>query len=196
MFHRKSLLERFQEDYTAAIVPSQNKDGFRIDYVYYASWFLWDESPDALKRHKWKILFKCLGCVVALLLNMAAGSELNTLRLVAYPALLALCVFVFELVGVGQFFFARYKTTRATFEEANRRLRVCTAAHAVLSAAAAIACAGYMVRLGGSLPEGITLCCYAAQAALSLLIRSEYVRIPFTTERNTALDHLERVTLK
>lgn len=38
----KSLREQFEDDYTAVSIPADNKAGFRITYIYYAPWHIWD----------------------------------------------------------------------------------------------------------------------------------------------------------
>ena len=139
------------EDYTAIVTPCNNKKGFRIDYIYYAPWFLWKLPEDQLAKIKQTVFIECIACILLFVTAAVIPSGLNALRLVAFPALLAVSAFV-----------------------------------------AATGCLYYMVRYVFSISGTALMLCYFAEAALSYLIRRQYARIPFTTELNDILNHVER----
>jgi len=189
----KPLYERFQEDYVAVKTPCDNKDGFRIDYVYYSPWFLWDLPEDELKKRKHLILAEGLLSLAVYIIAAAIPCWLNAMSVVAFPALVSLMVLCVELFGIGQFYFAKYRTTRFTFEVADRRLKLWPLLNAIASALAVGGCVWCMLVYGASF-EGVTVTLgYTAEMVLSVLIRSQYGRIPFTTEKNDTLKKVEPV---
>lgn len=192
---KKSRFEKFQEDYTAVIKPASNKRGFKIEYVYYSSWFIWNLPEAELKKRKNIILAACIACAAVYILTAVSKSDFNSLSFVAFPSLFALCALVIEVFGVGQFYCAKYRTTRFIYENSNRRLRICPIVVCVCSAFAAAGCVYYMVIFGGTTDRVFLLFGHALEAVLSYFIYRQYSSIPFTTEENDILNHVERATL-
>ena len=187
----KSLYERFQEDYAAVKVPCANKNGFRIDYVYYGSWLVWNLPEKELKRRRSLILLEGIASVLACFAVAVIPSALNRLPLVAFPAILAICALLIELFGIGHFYLAGYKTAKFTYETVNRRMRIYPVCNLIFSAAAAGGCFYYICAYGAA-PDGIAvLMGHLVLAALSFMIRRQYVTIPVTTEKNDALYHID-----
>lgn len=187
----KSLYERFQEDYAAVEVPCDNKKGFRIDYVYFGNWLVWNLPEKELKRRKGLILLEGIASALACFGTAAVPSALNRLPLVAFPAILAICALLIELFGVGHFCLAGYKATKFTYETVNRRMRVYPVCNLIFSAAAAGGCVYYICAYGAAPDRFAVLLGHAVLAVLSFLIRRQYAAIPVTTEKNDALYHIE-----
>ncbi len=191
----KSPFEKFEEEYTAVMEPARCKRGFKITYVYYGPWFLWNLPENRLKREKKRILALALA---AMALTLTAGwipTALNSLALVAYPAIVGLFAGAMEVLGAAQFCLARYQTTQSTFRQADRRIRTYSLLHALLSAAAMGGCVWYLVTAGyfPSVNEGLLALCWGLCACLSGQVYRQYKKIPFTTAKNHTLKHVQRV---
>ncbi len=189
----KSPYERFQEEYVAVETPCDNKNGFRIEYVYYANWLVWNLPEKELKKRKRRILLEGVAGALVCLMTAAIPSALNSLPFVAFPAILAICTLLIELFGIGQFFFAKYKTTKSVHETVNRRMRVYPVLTFAFSAAAAVGCTYYTCVYGAAVDRFAVLLGHVVLAALSLMIRKQYTAIPVTTEKNDILHHIEPV---
>ena len=61
----KSLYERFQEEYLAVKEPCANRNGFRIRYVYYGKWYLWDKPEAELLKTKRMMLLEAIAAAAA-----------------------------------------------------------------------------------------------------------------------------------
>ena len=187
----RSLYERFQEEYLAVKEPCANRNGFRIRYVYYGTWYLWDRPEEELRKTKRTVLAEATAAAAAWLLTALCPSTLNSLSFVAFPAIASLCALLLTLFGVGQFCLAGYRTTRSNFEDADRRMRLYVPLYLLSAAAAALGCLVYLLRYGVDLPGAAVLVGNAAQAALAAKIRAQYRRLPVTTERNDTIYHVE-----
>lgn len=187
----KSLYERFQEEYLAVKEPCANRNGFRIRYVYYGKWYLWDKPEAELLKTKRMMLLEAIAAAAAWVLTAVCPSGLNSLPFVAFPAIASLCALLLMLFGVGQFCLAGYRTTRSNFEDADRRMRLYALLYLLSTAAAALGCLFYQLRYGVDLPGAAVLVGNAVQAALAAQIRRQYRNIPVTTERNDTIYHVE-----
>lgn len=187
----KSLYERFQEEYLAVKEPCANRNGFRIRYVYYGTWYLWDRPVELLRKTKRTVLMEGCAAAAVWVLTAICPSALNRLPFVAFPAIASLCALLIALFGIGQFFFAGYRTTRSNFEDADRRIRLYVTLYLLSTAAAALGSVVYLLRYGFEIYGAAVLIGNAAQAVLAAKIRSQYRTIPTTTERNDTIYHVE-----
>lgn len=191
-FKIKTAQQKFEEEYTAAIVPADNKDGFKIRYYYYGLWYIWNLPEHTLKKRKAIAFAEVIGCLLLYVVAFFSGAPINSLGLVAYPVLLSLCGFVLEFIGVCQFVFAHYRTTKSNYKQADRRIRNTTAFVFLCMIFAFLAGAIYMLIYSSIMVINlIAIACYAGVALLSFLIREQYKDIPFKTEKNDILDHIE-----
>lgn len=190
----KSLYERFQEDYTAIVVPASNKNGFKIDYVYYAPWFVWNLPEHELRQKKREILLLTIIELILFSLSAWNPSLLNALAFVAYPSIISMLAFILGMIGVLQFYFAKYRTTKSTFQQANRRITLHVFVHMLASAIASLGCAYYMVCYDFplSFQNTLLLFTYGVDAMIAFVVLKQYREIPFTTEKNDTLQHVER----
>lgn len=191
----KSLYDRFNEEYTAAVVPANNKDGFKIKYVYYGPWYFWNLPEKELKRRKRIIALQWLGCVMFYIFAAVVGAEANSISYIAFPAMFSLCAKIFGSFGICQFFFAEYRTTRANYEDSNRRIRLFIRLNAILVLCAAAGLLVYIVCYGFALYRLVALLGYMADGCLSAAIWKRYAAIPFNTEKNDTLNQIERATM-
>lgn len=191
-FKIKTAQQKFEEEYTAAVVPADNKDGFKIRYYYYGLWYIWNLPEKALKKRKAIILVECIASVLLYFIAFIVRAPINSLALVAIPILIGLCGFVLEICGVCQFGFARYKTTKSNFKQADGRIKNASAFVFLCCIFAALAGAYYMVVYSGFIAINlIAVIGYMGIAVLSFFIREQYKDIPFRTEKNDILDHIE-----
>lgn len=183
---RKTLRERFEENYTAVPVPAKNRRGFRMRYIYYAPWYLWALPEPQLRREKRYILFCSAAGLILFLLSAAQPSALNRSPLVFLPVAAALCCHVAELFALLQFMAAQYRTTKMTWEDVDRALRFAPPARALCCGFCALACLASLVK--GFSPR--TVCMAAGFGAAALTARAvnrRYSRIPLSVEDNHAL---------
>ena len=128
----KSLRERFEEEYAAVSVPADNKDGFRINYIYYAPWHIWELPEKELQKKKGIFTVFCFASLMLFLVIASRPVRFNSSYPVMLSTALTLCVFVLEIPGVLQFARAKYRSTRMTFQNVDRCLRVMPLLRAVL----------------------------------------------------------------
>lgn len=193
-FALKSLYNKFMEEYTAVVVPADNKKGFVIDYVYYGTWYLWNLPEPVLKAQKTIMLIEGIAGAVAAVTAAAIPSWYNAQSYVAFPAIIAALLYFLEMFGLGQFFFAKYRTTRSNYTAANRKLRIYPILNAIAAFAAMLGCIYYLLAYVYSM-TGICLgMLYCLEGLASCLIYRRYVRIPVTSEGNDVLKHVQRAT--
>lgn len=187
----KTLQERFEENYAAVEKPAKNKDGFKIEYVYYAPWYLWDRPEAELKKCKRTLLAASL---LGLVFYVVAGTrrcEANMALWVGVPALLGLCAHMVELFGLIMFNCAKYRTTKMTYTDVNRMLTLAPLSRIgmmVLTAGASVV----ILFLKGFSWNGVTaLMGYLISGTTAIYISKTYRALNLRTERNDTLDKLE-----
>lgn len=185
----KSYRERFNENYVAVSRPAKNKNGFKIEYVYYAPWYIWDVLPDKLKLRKGEILMLAIIDTVCFLAAAFQVSAVNSNIVVEFAGILSICALIFELIGAVQFYTAKRRTTRDTFRQVNYRLTLAPLIRAVLLAVCTGGCVYSMAVDGISAGSIIAAIFYLLCTAVSLAIRLIFERIPWTTEKNDTLEH-------
>ncbi|MBR4289020.1 MAG: hypothetical protein IKT52_00035 [Oscillospiraceae bacterium] len=187
----KTLQERFEADYAAVEKPANNKDGFKIEYVYYAPWHLWDLPEAALKKCKRMLLGVSLLGLVFFIVAGIQECEANTRYWVAVPALLGLCAHVVELYGLILFNCAKYRTTRMTYHDVNWCMSFGPVARTGLLLLTGIT-SGYGVFLYGFSWKALTAWMgFLASAITALYVSRTYRGLQLRTERNTILEELE-----
>lgn len=127
----KTLREQFEDNYMAVEVPCKNRRGFRIAYVYYGPWYLWDREAGVLKRLKLAIgllYFVSLGFLIV------AGLSDTVLNygIVGLPVGLAMAAAVFSLIGVIRFLTTKERFTRILYRDIDLAYRIAIPIHAVL----------------------------------------------------------------
>lgn len=187
----KNAYERFQDDYAPSVVPADNKDGFKIEYVYIGPWYFWDLPEAQLKREKKVIAAEYLCSVIAFVLTAVLVRDTNSLALVAFPAIIAMLALFLETFGVWHFFFSKYKTSRSSYDTVNRRMRLYPLLLTASAGAASLGAVYYMIGYGFSLDRMCAFVGYAAVAAAGFIVYARYKKIPFSTEKNDTIDHIE-----
>ncbi len=187
----KKLRDRFEDCYTAVPVPAGNARGFKMKYIYYAPWHVWDLPEKQLRRLKWALLLCSAAGLCASLSAMVQRSPLNRTPAVFALCALALCCHIMELLGLVQFVGARYRTTKMTYEEVGGLLSVMPTARAALSGVLTVVCAIHAVLGGGAVSLGMALG-FALSAAAALWVRHQYSRIPVKTEENDSLKQYDK----
>ena len=188
----KTPQERFEENYAAVEKPANNKDGFKIEYVYYAPWYLWDKPEAELKKCKRVLLGVSILGLACCLFAGAQRCEANTALLVGVPALLALCAHVLELYGLILFNFAKYRTTKMTYTDVNRLLTLSLPMRTGMMFLTVIACVYYLVVDGAGAASVTALCGFLSSGVTAIYIYRTYRALPLRTERNYTLDELEK----
>lgn len=187
----KTLREQFEENYTAIRIPADNKDGFRIKYVYYAPWYLWDLPKGTLKKTKRFFMSLSLASLLLFLLTGVQPCVANSFGMVETAGVFALCAHVFELFSMFQFLLAKYRTSRMTYIHVDRTLLPASflrgSCH-MISAAGSVLCATKNTFEPLALPVAAG---YLVCACMAFCIFDGYRKIPVRTETNEMLNHLE-----
>lgn len=191
----KSLRDKFEEEYTATVEPCNNKRGFQIKYVYYGNWYLWNLPEEDLRREKRGILYLAALDVLLFFLAAALPSDVNGYAFVAFTGIVALLAVALKMLGVLQFLFAKYLTTKSNFEDAERRIRVWSIIQSVCTAVSSAGCIYYMIAFGFYPNRLVTMLLYALDTAVTILVLRRYIRIPHKVKANDVLEHVTRASL-
>lgn len=188
---RKTLRERFEENYTAVPVPTGKDGGFKMRYIYYAPWYYWDLPVRRLRKEKRLLLALSLLGLTVFLAAAVCTSDFNSRAAVFVPCVLSFCCHILELSGLAQFNLAQYRTTRMNVQEVERIMDLAPVARTILSALAGCICLWYTVRGEYS---GMSLAVtggFFACAGLAALEVYRFRRIPVRTEDNHTLEEME-----
>lgn len=188
----KTLKDRFEENYAAVEKPANNKDGFKIEYVYYAPWYIWDCPEAELKKKKLTFLTVSIVSLLIFIIGGVQRCHQNTTLLVGVPAIVALCAHVFELFSLAQFAAAKYRTTKMTYTDVHRILSMVPALRVGLMVVSAAGCVFYMLTKDASYGAVIALLCYLSSGMMATYLYREYKKIPLRTERNWTLEELAK----
>ena len=180
----KSLREQFEDDYAAVKIPAKNKAGFKIRYVYYAPWYIWNLPEPVLKRKK--LLLTCISVGNLFLFILAGVQEtgLNHHKAVELTVIFALCTHVLELFSIVQFLFANYMTSRMTYSYINKTLKSMPFIRGFCLLATVMASIYYTLQNELHFRTFMIAICYLICALMALYVFWEYRKIPFKTEKN------------
>ena len=184
---KKTFRERFEENYMAVSVPANNKKGFKVRYVYYKPWHIWDLSQEELKKRK---IFLGALVVLSFILYLFAGVpdiSMNYDRIVGIPAMLSACAFLFEALGIVQFCVVKHRTTEQNYQDITTKVMFASFARAILLGIAGVGCIFNMIRMGFSAGGVFVMFAYCVSAALAVLIHIQYHKIPLKVEDNTTI---------
>lgn len=162
--------------------PKNNRKGFKIRYVYYGPWYIW--QADRLKCNKILIAAACALGLGFFLLGNFTGSYANRAAFVGLPANLSLAVFVFEVLGVIQFCAAKEKITKPDYQDINMKLRAATLIRAAMLFVAVIGCVVTTIVNQLAWSELASALGYLLSALCSVFIYIRYKSISFHTEKN------------
>ena len=186
----KSLRSRFEENYMAVSVPANNKRGSKIKYVYYAPWYIWNLSPQELKKRKAVILSANLISLMVFLLAVSLRTPLNNLKPIFLLSSLAFCCHVMEAAALVEFIPSKNRSTKIGYEQINRGLGFFSALRVLLLTICTLVCAaflpfGYFSIRAIVVTVGNLICSFLAWVGYKC-----YKSIPFTTEENDALSRI------
>ncbi len=184
---RKTFRERFEDNYKAVSVPANNSKGYKIRYVYYKPWHIWDLSGEGLREKK--ILLGML-FILGFALYIFAGIQdmgINYDRVVGIATTLSLCAFLYEALGIIQFCVSNGRTTGQNYDDVTSKIMLSTLAQAVLLYIAATGSVTFMMSKGFSARGVLIAAGYCASASLAMITRRAYKEIPLRTEANLNL---------
>ena len=190
---RKTFRERYEESYTAVPVPADNKQGFRMKYIYYAPWYRWDLPAKKLWRGKFIMLFVSAAGFLLSLSCMAQRTAVNRMLAVFAPCVLMLCCHIMELSGLIRFFAARARTTKMNYDEVNKLIRTFPMLRAVMGNVPMTVCVYTAVTGERPLFHLAMALAYGALSATAMGITRYYSRIPVCVEANNALELYDKM---
>ncbi len=185
----KSLKERFEEDYAAVRVPAENRNGFKIEYVYYAPWYIWNLPSNALSIKKKFLTGMSLTAFLMFLLSAAGYSALN--RYIPFNICTAfiLCAFVIELPALFRFSVTKYRTTRMNYSSMDKGIRAGSLLQLLFCSWGVVTGLSYIARYDFENRDLLVLTGFLLCAAAGAIIFYEYSRIPVITEKNSEMDN-------
>jgi hypothetical protein len=191
---KKTLRDRFEENYIPVKVLSPDTKKTKVEYVYYGPWYIWNLPAGKLRGIK---IFCGLSYLVALIVFCASITMQTYLvhnRVMIGVSALTFCCFIMEISPVMQFVTAKKKVTKLRYDDVSRGFNFFTMARALLSVIGAIA--GGIFILSGSYPTtGVWIVLgFTVSAVLAFAASICYGKIPFTTEDNDAIKQLEKDT--
>lgn len=183
----KSLYSRFQDNYTAVVIPAENKKGRKTIYVYYAPWYVYDLPGPEFRRKKAIIAGLELLSLLVFILFASLYAPVN-----AWKGSLAFTAFgtafqVMEFGALVDLMTAKTRTTKIKYENISRSFAFFTFMRACLFALGAVFCAVYTIAVDFSTLSMAVAAGYLICAALAWMTRKIYKAIPFYTEENDAL---------
>ena len=184
----KTLWEQFDDDYTAVSIPSDNRRGFKIQYVYCAPWYSWGLPESELKQKKLLLTAMSVGSLLVFLLTGIQRVEINRTIVVEIAGTFALCFHVFELFSIVRFLVSKYRADRMTYQYIDRMLKVIPLLRGISLLAAVIAGTCYMLQYPVKLHTVVVTAGYLFCALIALYIYNDYRKIPLKTEKNDALE--------
>lgn len=188
----KTFDKCFSENYVAVDKPCNNKNGFRIEYIYFAPWYLWDISPQSLLPYKYSIGAACLLNVIIFFVASIQKTSLNYSFLVEVPATISLAALIFEVLGVIQFCASKKRMNKPEYEGIDFKLRTSPLLHALLLVLTVLACLYRLIIISfDSLSFFVTIG-YLVCAGMSTFVFLRYRTIDFTTEPNRTLEEYNK----
>lgn len=184
----KSLREQFENDYTAISMQTSNQTDFKVRYIYYAPWYLWDIPESSLKKKKRLLASISATSLLLLLITGTRKNPINSYILVELAGILALCAHVLEISSMFQFLSARYRTSRMTYSAINRVLGIVPLVRGLCLSQAVAGGIYYMLQDIFNLKTAFVTSGYLVCALMAFYIFKEYRRIPMKTEKNTSLE--------
>ncbi|MGL5435670.1 MAG: hypothetical protein ACRDBO_09785 [Lachnospiraceae bacterium] len=180
----KSLREQFEDDYMAVSIPANNRDGFKIQYVYSAPWYLWNLPAAVLKQKKLLLAGLSVSSLLLFVLTGIQDSDLNRYRIVELGGTLALCAHVLELFSLVQFLFARERINRMTYFAINRVLSCIPFIRGLCLLLTVLGSVYYMLHNAFDMQNILMTGGYLSCAVMVFYISKEYRKIPLRTEKN------------
>jgi len=180
----KSLREQFEDDYVAVSKPADNEDKLKIEYIYYAPWYIWYLPETLLKRKKLLLAGISVGSLLIFILSGIQESGVNRYIAVEIAGTFALCAHVFELFSIFQFLFVKYRVTRMTYSAIDRVLTVAPLVRGICLVIAAAAGLYYVIQTALHLPAVLAVAGYLICALMAFYIYAEYHKILIRTEKN------------
>lgn len=176
--------ERFEENYMAVDVPANNKRGFRIRYVYYGPWYVWNEPDGVIRREKVVYILACLLEALCFLKAATCECAINYHVLVGAPAMLSMAAFLFKAIGTARFCTAGKRMTHPTYQEISGMMKVAGNLESVLLLATSVA--SVFVMVNKRLPASVLLVAagYLAAFVFSVVICVRFNKLKYATEKN------------
>lgn len=189
---RKTLREKFEENYTAIPVPAKNRKGYTMRYFYYAPWYIWDMPEEKLRKEKWLLLGISLAGLLVFVLSGLVPNKVNGTRLLFLPSALTLCCHILELSGLLQFLAAKYRTTKMTYQTVRDILEYVPWVRMALMAFSTAVCL-YRMAVGGLDDELVTVTVgYLFCSVTAWLEGSRFRGISVRQEENNALEEADK----
>lgn len=184
----KTFRDYFEENYVAYEEPCDNKRGFRIQYEYVGTWYVYKLNKS--EKQRYKRIFGAM-CILSTLLYALAALRKCELNYRSFPILFSgfsLAAFLFEWYGVIKFIFSREKITDQNFNEINGILKIVPCINALLLVCAAVSCF-FIIIQNGLHTDMITVpLFYFFSGVCSCLIAFFYRVLPYEKQQNKAWD--------
>lgn len=180
----KSYRSAFEENFRAVKEPCNNKKGYKMNYVYIGSWYVWNTPKERISVAKRLIGAACVFSILIFILGSLADSSLNYYRYVEFPGMLSVAALVVEIFGVVQFCASKEKMTNMDFHDIQMKMLAAPLLHSLLLFCATAAAVWKMLRMDVVLMDVIVPLCYFFSGLLSLMIFLYYRALPYRKDKN------------
>lgn len=184
----KTFRDSFEENYMAYEEPCNNKRGFRIQYAYVGTWYVY--KLDKEEKQRYKRIFGAM-CVLGTVFFGLAALRKCELNYSSFPTLFSgfsLAALLFQWYGVMKFIFSDEKITIQSFKEINTILRIVPLVNSLLLLGAAVSCAFLIIRNGLYIGVVTVPLFYFFSGVCSFLITFFYRALPYEKQKNKAWD--------
>lgn len=189
--------KRFEENYIAIQEPAKNQRGFRVKYIYYGPYYRFLDGATSLCRSKHLLTGFLILSILSFLFASFLDTELNYSSLVGTPAAIAFIPLLFETIATVHLCCASEKITRPTFSFIRHILLVAPVCRFVTHIITVCTCVAMLFQSStASNRDLIATASYAFAALCAVLEAQRFRAIPFTSEKNPALDDYDDIILR
>lgn len=111
--------EKYFKNYKLEIIPDNSRKGYKRIYKYTGDYYSFDISATDMKKYKFLFLFWEIASTLVFMFTALQKSPINTNRFCIVPALITICLWIFEYVAVGFFCFVKFPLKEEDYKRIN-----------------------------------------------------------------------------
>lgn len=103
-----SSQEKYFKNYRFEQISDNSRKGYKNVYTYIGDYYTFDVPAHELQKKK---LFFCIGEIVTVILFLFSSTcniPINKTAASVIPAILSICIWIFEIIGVGFFCYMKF----------------------------------------------------------------------------------------
>ena len=111
--------EKYFKNYKLENIPDDSRKGYKRIYKYIGNYYSFDISATDIKKTKFLFLFLEIVSTLVFIFTALQKNPINTNRLCIIPALITICLWIFEYVAVGFFCFVKFPLKEEDYKRIN-----------------------------------------------------------------------------